>query len=457
MSGEMIAIRGGEILERLARVAVRPSVLRRLPLAALAAGAFVVAEAQTPTSTRDVQPDHRHGWVLPSVMTGTPSVRHTARWKTRSSTACPSPAGRCKPLTPAHCLISGDGTAATDMGGSLCRIAVPGLRWGLSQSDDCRSHRKPDPEIRPRRGRVGTAAKQRLVRGPTLWPSNRNTACRESGRARCLGGDAQLRPEPYRHVRRRGGDDGRRPITSPILPWDQVGTTITYMQEVVCQTESDQGSPLMVSFAGLGTVVSRSTCCRPEGPFTRRPTWIGALRWRPAGPARLAPAGEAGWLRDKRPWGKPECGGQDGHPVCHLLFGAYANPSSTQPAHVTFTATRRGRYWPASTGPCCPEDDAMSGLPSPLAIARSHLHGADPQPGDQFRSRSRILLFASWTLSRYLREANNRLLRLSGAGRGTPRPRRGYHFSDARPRTVPRRKLKVSPARGMGRTDWRKA
>ena len=52
---------------------------------------------------------------------------------------------------------------------------------------------------------------------------------------------------------------------------DNWQTTITYInyssQEVRCQTDflSDHGSPLMVSFAGLGTVVSRSDVLPPGG------------------------------------------------------------------------------------------------------------------------------------------------------------------------------------------------
>ena len=57
-------------------------------------------------------------------------------------------------------------------------------------------------------------------------------------------------------------------------------TTITYInyssQEVRCQTDfiSDHGTPLMVSFAALGTVdqPNRRSCCQGD-PFTRRPTW----------------------------------------------------------------------------------------------------------------------------------------------------------------------------------------
>ena len=55
-------------------------------------------------------------------------------------------------------------------------------------------------------------------------------------------------------------------------------TTITYInysrEEVTCQTDfiSDHGTPLMVSFAELGTVVSRTDVLPPGDPFTRRPT-----------------------------------------------------------------------------------------------------------------------------------------------------------------------------------------
>ena len=57
-------------------------------------------------------------------------------------------------------------------------------------------------------------------------------------------------------------------------------TTITYInyssQQVSCTTDflSDHGSPLMVSFADKGTVVSRTDSSGSrEGPFTRKPTW----------------------------------------------------------------------------------------------------------------------------------------------------------------------------------------
>ncbi len=136
-------------------------------------------------------------------------------------------------------------------------------------------------------------------------------------------------------------------------------TTITYInyspQEVVCQTEflSDHGSPLMVSFAGLGTVDSRSDVL-PSGGSVHQETNVDLS-------APLAPG-----------WARATCTGpvkasllfrrynSEGVPVAEAAvnaatvpatrfvtfaeqgegqFGtgvAYANPSSTA-AHVTFT------------------------------------------------------------------------------------------------------------------------
>ena len=70
-------------------------------------------------------------------------------------------------------------------------------------------------------------------------------------------------------------DDAAQGSTSYYFPHLAVGagwqTTLTYInyssEEVTCQTDfvSDQGSPLMVSFAGLGTVVSRTDVLLPGG------------------------------------------------------------------------------------------------------------------------------------------------------------------------------------------------
>ena len=56
-------------------------------------------------------------------------------------------------------------------------------------------------------------------------------------------------------------------------------TTITYInyspQQVSCTTDflSDQGAPLMVSFANWEWLTAGPTFCRRGDPFTRRPTW----------------------------------------------------------------------------------------------------------------------------------------------------------------------------------------
>ena len=115
-------------------------------------------------------------------------------------------------------------------------------------------------------------------------------------------------------------------------------TTITYInyspQEVSCQTDffSDHGSPLMVSFAGLGLVVSRADILQPWGSVHEETD--GDLS------APLAPG-----------WARATCSG----PVkASLLFRQHNSegvptaeaagpelPMQTLPpqaAHVTFTA-----------------------------------------------------------------------------------------------------------------------
>ena len=137
-------------------------------------------------------------------------------------------------------------------------------------------------------------------------------------------------------------------------------TTITYInysqQEVVCQTDflSDHGSPLMVSFAGLGTVVSRSDVLPPGGSVHQEtnversaplaPGWALANC---SGPVKASllyrqhnsegmPVAEAGVNAAGRPATRFVTFAEQGEGQ----FGtgvAYANPSSTA-AHVTFTA-----------------------------------------------------------------------------------------------------------------------
>ena len=137
-------------------------------------------------------------------------------------------------------------------------------------------------------------------------------------------------------------------------------TTITYInyspQEVSCQTDflSDFGSPLMVSFAGLGTVVSRTDVLDPGGSVHEEtnvelsdPLVPGWARVTCSGPVKASllyrrrnsegvPTGEAGVNAARVPTTRfvtfAEQGeGQYGSGV------AYANPSDTA-ALVTFTA-----------------------------------------------------------------------------------------------------------------------
>ena len=137
-------------------------------------------------------------------------------------------------------------------------------------------------------------------------------------------------------------------------------TTITYInyssQEVTCQTDflSDHGSPLMVSFAGLGTVVSR-TDVLPSGGSVHQETNVdlsaplapGWARVTCSGPVKASllyryrdsegtPVAEAGVNAALVPATRFVTFAEQGEGQ----FGtgvAYANPSDTA-AHVTFTA-----------------------------------------------------------------------------------------------------------------------
>ena len=137
-------------------------------------------------------------------------------------------------------------------------------------------------------------------------------------------------------------------------------TTITYInyssQEVSCETDflADFGSPLMVSFAGLGTVVSRSDVLPPGGSVHQEtnvelsaplaPGWARATCTGPVKASLLyrrrnsegVPTGEAGVNATTVPATRfvtfAEQGeGKQGTGV------AYANPSATS-AMLTFTA-----------------------------------------------------------------------------------------------------------------------
>ena len=136
-------------------------------------------------------------------------------------------------------------------------------------------------------------------------------------------------------------------------------TTITYInyspEEVTCQTEflSDHGSPLMVSFAGLGTVASRTDVLSPGGSVHQEtnvdlsaPLAPGWARVTCSGPVKASllyryrdsagtPVAEAGVNAAAVPATRFVTFAEQGEGQ----FGtgvAYANPSDTA-ADVTFT------------------------------------------------------------------------------------------------------------------------
>ena len=132
-------------------------------------------------------------------------------------------------------------------------------------------------------------------------------------------------------------------------------TTITYInysrEEVTCQTDfiSDHGSPLMVSFAELGTVDSRTDVLPPGGSVHQEtnvelsaPLAPGWARSTCSGPVKASllfrqrnsegvPVAEAGINAAAVPATRFVTFAEQGTGV------AYANPSATA-AHVTFTA-----------------------------------------------------------------------------------------------------------------------
>ncbi len=136
-------------------------------------------------------------------------------------------------------------------------------------------------------------------------------------------------------------------------------TTLTYInysaEEVICQTDflSDQGSPLMVSFAGLGTVESRTDVLPPGGSVHEEtdvelsaPLAPGWARASCSGPVKASllfrrfeggvPTGEAGVNAAGLPATRFVTFAEQGEG----RFGtglAYANPSDTA-AQITFTA-----------------------------------------------------------------------------------------------------------------------
>ena len=137
-------------------------------------------------------------------------------------------------------------------------------------------------------------------------------------------------------------------------------TTITYInysaEEVSCQTDflSDDGSPLMVSFAGLGTIVSRTDVLPPGGSVHQEtnvdlstPLAPGWARANCSGPVKASllfsrynsegvPTAEAGVNATTVPATRFVTFAEQGEGQ----FGtgvAYANPSDTA-AHIAFTA-----------------------------------------------------------------------------------------------------------------------
>ena len=154
-------------------------------------------------------------------------------------------------------------------------------------------------------------------------------------------------------------------------------TTITYInyspEEVTCQTDfiSDHGSPLMVSFAGLGPVVSRTDVLPPGGSVHQEtnvdlsaPLAPGWARATCSGPVKASllfrqhnsagvPIAEGGVNAAAVPATRfvtfaEQAEGKAGTGV------AYANLPSQRPTSPLLPRTRLGRRWLASTGPCCP-------------------------------------------------------------------------------------------------------
>ena len=109
-------------------------------------------------------------------------------------------------------------------------------------------------------------------------------------------------------------------------------TTITYInysaEEVSCRTDflSDQGSPLMVSFADRGTVVSRTDVLPPGGSVHQETdVELSAPSGARLGAGHLLRAGagqpsvsSAQQRRGAHGGSRSQCNGSSGNPVCHL-------------------------------------------------------------------------------------------------------------------------------------------
>ena len=157
---------------------------------------------------------------------------------------------------------------------------------------------------------------------------------------------------------------GPQQMTTYYFPHLAVGkgwqTTITYInyspQEVTCQTEflSDHGSPLLVSFAGRGADVRRTDVLPPGGSVHQEtnvalsaplvPGWARAACTGPVKASLLyreydsegVPTGEAGVNATTVPATRFITFAEQGEGQ-HGTGVAYANPSDTTTAFVTFT------------------------------------------------------------------------------------------------------------------------
>ena len=182
---------------------------------------------------------------------------------------------------------------------------------------------------------------------------------------------------------------------------DNWQTTITYInyspEEVTCQTDfiSDHGTPLTVSFAGLGTVDSRTDVLRPGGSVHQE-TDVDLKRFSCArlGAGHLLGAGadqpsvsSAQQRRGAHGRSRSQCNGSSRNPVCHLCRtgrrSVWDRSCLCQPLrHLgprspLLPGIRPGRCCPGSIGHCYPEATPQTAcrscLISPALPDRSRL------------------------------------------------------------------------------------
>ena len=156
-------------------------------------------------------------------------------------------------------------------------------------------------------------------------------------------------------------------------------TTITYInystQEVNCQTDflSDQGTPLMVSFAERGTVVRRTDVLPPGGSVHQEtnvelsaPLAPGWARGTCSGPLKASllyrrynsegmPIAEAGVNATTVPATRFVTFAEQGEGRCLGLVWPMPTLPPQRPWSPLRPGTRRGWCWTASIGHCCPE------------------------------------------------------------------------------------------------------